>query len=62
MPEFSAKKSSSSFWIVVATLYFASIALSYHRVYIRHDYPVFTNEDQIPDVLLPVYKLLHINN
>ena len=46
-------KKVALFWIVMACMYIVSITLSYDRIYVRHEYPVFTDEEEIPDPLAP---------
>lgn len=43
-----------AFWFFVWVMYALSIALSFERVYISQDFPVFYTEEEIPDPLSPV--------
>jgi len=51
------KNKDKLFWKVVIVSYFLSAFFSYIRVYIRHDYPVYTKEEDIPDALIIFEKI-----
>lgn len=44
-------KGGQFFWVVCFVAYAISVSLSYHRIYIAHDYPIYYTEDEIPDPL-----------
>jgi hypothetical protein len=39
------------FWTFMVLLYVLSIGLSYRRVYITENYPIFYSEEELPDPL-----------
>jgi hypothetical protein len=50
------------FWSLVCLFYIISLSLSYQRIYLAQDYPIFYTEEEIPDVLEPVNELINFNN
>ncbi len=49
-----------AFWFLVWVIYALSIALSFERIYISQDFPVFYAEEEIPDPLTPIRGLLDL--
>lgn len=49
------------FWLLMLCFYFISIWFSYDRVYIKHNYPIFYTEDEVPDPLAPINRILNMN-
>jgi len=47
------------FWTTVLAMYMVSVALSYQRIYINHDYPIYNNEEEMPDIFEPLKNLLN---
>lgn len=45
----NGKQNSDIFFKVVMGCYFLSLLLSFLRIYVFHDYPVYYNADDIPD-------------
>lgn len=45
-----SQKGNNIFWYVVVTAYAMAIALSFLRIYVFHDYPIFYSEEDIPDM------------
>ena len=48
-----------TFWFVVLVMYTFSIALSFERIYVSQDFPIFYTEEEIPDPLSPIKDLLN---
>lgn len=48
------------FWTTVLAMYVVSVALSYQRVYINQDYPIFYTEEEMPDIFEPLTNMLSI--
>lgn len=44
-------RKAAIFWTIMVFLYALSIYLSYNRIYVRADYPIFYTEDELPDPL-----------
>lgn len=47
------------FWYVVATAYAMTITLSFLRIYVYQDYPIFYTEQEIPDMAGDVINALN---
>ncbi|MEK7176741.1 MAG: hypothetical protein AAB719_00365 [Patescibacteria group bacterium] len=43
-----------AFWFLVWVLYALSISLSFERIYISQNFPIFYTEEEIPDPLAPI--------